>query len=242
MIWEEACVMLGLLAHGLHLLPIVLGAVGVGALLLPRVSASRSRAMEFRTPATLDEHEQRVAELRTAVRSGRLTAPRLADHRPAEWPGGRDPSPWRAVAAFSSLAAAVVHAEVFPHHLEQGLLVGAFFFVAAAAQAIWAFQVVQSATLSRLVAGAVGNLVLIGVWAVSRTVGLPFGLGREPVGAWDVAAVTWQLCVVVACVVGLRTSADDHCLPLGRLGLRTWVWVLASVSALAFLSLTVPHE
>jgi hypothetical protein len=242
MIWKETCVMLGLLAHGLHLLLIVLGVVGVGALLLPQVSASRSRALEFRTPATRDEHEQRVAELRTAVRSGQLTAPRLADHRPPEWPGGRDPSPWRAVAAFSSLAAAVVHAEVFPHHLEEGLLVGAFFLMAAAAQGIWAFQIVQSATLSRLVAGVVGNLVLIGLWAVSRTVGLPFGLGREPVGAWDVAAVTWQLCVVVACVLGLRTSADDHCLPLGRLGLRTWVWVLASVSVLAFLSLTVSHE
>lgn len=57
--------MLGLLAHGLHLLLVVLGLAGVGALLLPQLRAARfSRAAAFRPPATTAEHEPRVAELR----------------------------------------------------------------------------------------------------------------------------------------------------------------------------------
>jgi hypothetical protein len=224
--------MLGLLAHGLHLLLVVVGLAGVGALLLPQVTKSQfSRATPF----------QRVAELRSAVSAGRLTVPRPTGTGPRSWSAERDPSPWRAIAAFSSLAAAIVHAEVFPHHLEESLLVGAFFIVVAAAQGVWAFRVVKAVTAHQLVAGIIGNLALIGVWAASRTVGLPFGLGREPVGAWDVAAVTWQVCGVFACVVGLRSGEGDDRLPLGRLGLRTWVWVLLSACVLAFLSLTVAH-
>lgn len=72
--------MLGLLAHGLHLLLAVLGLAGVGALLLPQLTAARfSRAAAFRPPVTTAEHEPRVAELRrsfaTTSRKASWSAP-----------------------------------------------------------------------------------------------------------------------------------------------------------------------
>jgi hypothetical protein len=240
--------MLGLLAHGLHLLLVVLGLVGVVVLLLPQIRearvARRTGVAPFRPPATREEHEQRVAALRSAARSGQLTAPqgsRSAAARRTTHETG-DPRPWRAVATSSSMTAAVVHAAVFPSHLQESLVVGAFFFVVAGWQAVWAFQVSLRATHPLLVTGIVGNLGLVALWACSRTLGLPFGLGREPVGPWDAAAVSWQLCLVGACFLGLRGNPADGELPMGRLDLRTWSWVLFSVGVLVLLSLTASHE
>jgi hypothetical protein len=234
--------MLGLLAHGLHLLLVTLGLAGVGALLLPQLRQARlSGRSTFRPPATLEEHEERVAALRTAVRAGQLTALPAAERELPPWPDERDPSSWRAIAAASSLAAAVVHAAVFPHHLEESVVVGAFFFVVAAWQAAWSFRLSRRVTPGLLITGLTASLGLIGLWAVSRTTGLPLGLGREPVGAWDLAAVAWQLCVAMGCVAGLRGSSTDHGLPLGRLTVATWGWVLSSAAVLLLLTLTVSH-
>ena len=108
----------------------------------------------------------------------------------------RDASLWRALAVSSSGAAAGVHAAILPHHAAEWWVVGAFFLAVTLAQAAWACLVSLDATRKRLVAGIVGSLGLVALWAVSRTVGLPFGLGREAVGAWDLAAVAWELVVV----------------------------------------------
>ena len=66
--------MLGLVAHGLHLLLVVLGLAGVAALLLPQAVPSTPslrrpsfRTDTFRPPSTPAEHERRVAALRAAV-------------------------------------------------------------------------------------------------------------------------------------------------------------------------------
>src|SRR6478735_3713917 len=67
--------MLGLLAHGFHLLLLVLGLAGVLYLLFPQVQAATrsSRRTTYRAPASPSEHEQRVAELRASVLGGQLT-------------------------------------------------------------------------------------------------------------------------------------------------------------------------
>ena len=91
--------MLGLLAHAVHFLLVVLGLVGVAVLLFPQVQAARSRRTTFRPPANPDEHEQRVAALRAAVETaGSLTAPATrppcSRHgRPRATP--RSGAPWR---------------------------------------------------------------------------------------------------------------------------------------------------
>src|SRR4029077_3742036 len=98
----------------------------------------RSRRTSYRPPANPTEHEQRVAALRAAVQEGRLTSPADAANTSSTTPAARDSSNWRAVAVVSSVAAAGVHAAVFPHHLEEAVLVGAFFLAITLAQAAWA--------------------------------------------------------------------------------------------------------
>src|SRR6185436_12174001 len=92
------------------------------------------------------------------------------------------------------------------------------------------------ATSERLVAGIVGNLGLVALWAVSRTVGIP-GLGREPVGGWDLAAGAWELVLVAACLVGLSRRAEQRALVLGDLGRTAWLWLALSGVALVALTL-----
>jgi len=234
--------MAGLLAHGVHLLLVILGLIGVAVLLLPQLQATRSRRTTFRRPADPHEHEQRVAALRSAVEDGRLTsAPDVATSPTAPAQAGRDSSLWRVVAASSSVAAAGVHAAVFPHHLDEAFLVGVFFLAVTLAQAAWACLLCLDATRPLLLAGIAGNLALIALWGVSRSVGLPF-LGREGVGGWDLAAGAWELALVAACLVSLRRSAAQRALVLGDLGRLAWSWVALSGVALVVLTLTVSQH
>jgi hypothetical protein len=229
--------MLGLPTHGLHLMLVPLGLAGLTALLLPLLrQAQLTRRPASGRPESETEHDRRETEPRRRVQPERLTAPEAP---PSGRPVDRDPAPWRAIAVFSSLAAAVVHTQALPDHLDAGLPVGVFFLAAALWQGVWAFQVSRSATEARMIAGILGSVVLLGLWLLSRTTGLPFGLAREEVGAHDVAAVAWQVCVVLGCAVGLRVSPLNHHKPLGRLGLRISAWVLLSAAVLALVSFTV---
>ena len=233
--------MLGLLAHGFHLLLLVLGLAGVLYLLFPQVQAATrsSRRTTYRAPASPSEHEQRVAELRASVLGGQLTtADQSRLHSPG--PAARDSSTWRGLAVGSSVAAAGAHAAVFPHHLEEAWFVGLFFLVVTLAQAAWAVLVFLDATSGRLLlAGIVGSLGLVALWTVSRTVGLPLGLGREPVGGWDIACAVWELVIVATCAVGLRRPEKGRALALGDLGPVAWAWAALSGLALLVLTLTV---
>ncbi len=237
--------MLGLFAHALHLLLVVLGLAGVAVLLFPQVQAARSRRTTFRAPADATEHEERIATLRAAVRSGRLAAlPETAlpvTALPVTAGPARDSSTWRAVAVGSSVAAAGVHAAVFPHHLDEALVVGIFFLAMTLGQAAWACLVWLEATRDRLVAGILGNLGLVALWGVSRAAGLP-GLGREAVGGWDLAAVVWELVIVGTCLVGLHRGADERALTLGGLGRLGWSWAALCAATLVLLTLTTAQH
>ena len=233
--------MLGLLAHGFHLLLVVLGLAGVLYLLFPQVQAATrsSRRTTYRSPASASEHEQRVAELRASLMGGQLTT---ADQAMLRSPGrtARDPSTWRGLAVGSSVAAAGAHAAVFPHHLEEAWYLGLFFLVVTLAQAAWAVLAYLDATNDHLLlAGIVGSLGLVALWTVSRTVGLPFGLGTEPVGGWDIACAVWELVIAATCVVGLRRPKDGRALAMGDLGPAAWVWAALSGVTLLVLTLTV---
>lgn len=236
--------MLGLLAHGLHLLLVVVGLAGLAYLLFPRVQATvhPSRRTTFRAPATASEHEHRVTALRAAVQSGQLTS---ADHVLAQVPdrAARDSSTWRGLAVSSSVAAAGAHAAVFPHHVEEAWYLGLFFLVVTIAQAAWACLVLLDATDDRLLlAGIAGSLGLVTLWTLSRTAGLPFGLGREPWGGWDIACAVWELLVVATSVVGLRRPRARRALVMGDLGRLSWSWAALSGVALIVLTLTVAQH
>jgi hypothetical protein len=79
----------------------------------------------------------------------------------------------------------------------------AFFAVVAAAQLVWGAVALARAPRWWLALGAVGNLVVVATWVVSRTVGLPVGKYAGimlPVGFPDTLATALEAVVVLGAV------------------------------------------
>lgn len=128
------------------------------------------------------------------------------------------------VAAALSLVAAAIHAGLVGEHLREWWGYGAFFVLASIAQG--AYGLVLLALPARpawdvldwrrwrerlYVAGAAGNTAVIGLYVVSRTLGVPFAgpaQGEvEPVGALDLATKATEA-LLVACLLVLRWRAS----------------------------------
>lgn len=104
------------------------------------------------------------------------------------------------VMAALSAAAAVIHFGFAPEHLAEDWAHGWFFLAVAWFQITWAVVAYRRGTRGVLVAGAVVNAAVIAVWAVSRTVDLPFGPGSgvaEAVAFPDVVATLFEGVIVV---------------------------------------------
>ena len=151
---------------------------------------------------------------------------------------------WR-IAVVATAASGVVHAVAVPHHAEENLLFGVFFFLSACVQFLWCTLALLAPTRSLLRWGTVVDVALIALWALTRTVGLPGLLeGPEAVGSWDVAAKLWEV-VALLCSVALlhRTGSavtDDS--RNHRHG-RSWLvysFLSVSAAALVVLSLSGP--
>ena len=135
-------------------------------------------------------------------------------------------------AAAASFAAALVHGSVIAVHLAEYWLFGLFFVLVTPLQVAWAGLVVRRPDHRRLlIAGAVGNGVVIGIWAVSRLVGLPFGPGAftpEAVSFKDLLSTYDEAAVVILCIMLLRGRPAP-----------TWllacVWVVVALSLVAAL-------
>jgi hypothetical protein len=110
-------------------------------------------------------------------------------------------------AVLLSAAAAIVHVVVCPEHLREAASYGAFFAAAASAQLGWAACALLKRWAWLPTVGLAGNLAMIGLWAVTRTVGVPFGPGAgevESIGVLDIVATACEVGVVVACAVALH--------------------------------------
>lgn len=230
------------LAHGIHYAIIAVGVGGIGALVGPSLLPQPTRPR--------DEHEERVAALRRSLSTS--SEPATTTVRPGATAGSAyrslTPTPSTAqrtllpLAVLGSAAAAGVHAAVGPAHFREGTLFGLFFALSALAQITWAGLVALRCSRALVVAGALGNVAVLVLWATTRTVGLPFGLlpAPEAVGPWDLACGGWEL-LVVCCCTALVQSRD----PLPR-RLPDWsrwtygvrLFALGSVAGLVALSLS----
>ena len=235
------------IAHGIHYAVIAGGLVGLCALLVPQLVESHRRHLEVPS-VPRDEHEARVLLLREQIATGTLghqVSPRTsrADRAWASlWRARPLPVAHRVLlplAVASSAAAAGVHAAVGPEHFRAGLLFGTFFALTALGQLAWAGAASVHCTRRLLTVGAVGNLAVLTLWLVTRTVGLPGGLlpEPEPFGPWDLACAGWELMVVVTCIGMLRGSHADGRLPAwSDWHLSVRVFVISSVLLLGALS------
>lgn len=113
----------------------------------------------------------------------------------------------RIVLAISSIGAGLIHAAVVPQHLEEGALFGFFFILAAGFEIAWAIAVLFRPAVIVYAIGALANGATIGIWLVSRTIGLPIGPDPwmpEEIQSLDAAATSLELLLVVGSAVLLR--------------------------------------
>lgn len=190
----------GVVAHGIHYALVGAGLVGLVLLLAPTL-AERSRRGAGRAH---DDHHRRLRRIRAEL--GLPAPPRGRPRTRVPGAVSRGSALLLPLAVVSSAAAAGVHAALCPEHLGEGAASGIFFGVATLAQLVWAGLALRRTSEPMLVAGALGNAAILGLWSVTRLWGLPFGLlpGPESVGPWDLAAGLWELLVVVSCLALVR--------------------------------------
>jgi hypothetical protein len=90
-----------------------------------------------------------------------------------------------------SWAAGLIHVGAAIGHLDEYTLYAVFFEVLAVAQLWWGVAVYRAPSAALLRAGAVMSLLVVALWIVSRTTGLPIGpepWRPEPVGLIDAIA------------------------------------------------------
>lgn len=124
--------------------------------------------------------------------------------------------------AVSSVAAGVIHAAVVPEHLGEGWDFGVFFILAAGFQISWAITVLLRPSAIVCATGALANGALIGMWFVSRTIGLPIGPHMwmpEAARALDVTATFFEVILVVGSSALVRRLGRADSYVTGRHGL-----------------------
>jgi manganese oxidase len=113
-------------------------------------------------------------------------------------------------AAALSLIAALTHAWATFEHFEEWWGYGTFFLIAAAAQACYALALLRRPGRSLLLLGVVVNLAIVSLWAVTRTVGIPFfgpHAGEvERVGVMDLSAAVAELALVTLLIALLSVA------------------------------------
>ncbi len=114
-------------------------------------------------------------------------------------------------AAALSLLAALIHLWVTPEHFEEWWGYGAFFLIAALAQALYAPLLLRRPNRTVLLLGIAGNLAIVVLYLLTRTLGIPFfgpGAGEiEEIGFADACATTSELGIAVALGAALLRDA-----------------------------------
>lgn len=145
----------------------------------------------------------------------------------------------RYVVALLTLGAAAIHAAVIGEHFRQYTLFGVFFVMVAALQVAWGALVVGRPSATVYVAGALGNALVVALWVIARSTGLPLGpelWSAEEITVIDAVATMYEVVAVVGALVLLRRARVlDRRLDLGMLGGTVAVFgaVLAAVTAAA---------
>jgi len=102
-----------------------------------------------------------------------------------------------------SAGAASIHFVVISEHFKEWWGLGAFFATVGMAQLGWALLAVIVPSRRLIALGAIGNLIIVVIWAASRTSGLPFGptpWQAEPIGFADLVATSLEAAIVLGAI------------------------------------------
>jgi hypothetical protein len=113
------------------------------------------------------------------------------------------------VACGLALGSGLIHVDAAVEHFHEYALFAVFFVVVACLQFAWAVGAYRRPTRALLRAGAYGSLLVVALWVVSRTSGLPLGPERwepESVGGFDAIATADEiaLALLVLAPAGFR--------------------------------------
>jgi FtsP/CotA-like multicopper oxidase with cupredoxin domain len=116
-----------------------------------------------------------------------------------------------------TLVAASMHTWVMPDHFEEWWGYGVFFLLVAVAQGLYGVALLRRPGPFLFLLGIVGNLAVVVLYVVTRTVGIPFfgphaGVVEE-VGVLGLSATVMELALVIALVASLklaRPGASDQ--------------------------------
>lgn len=119
---------------------------------------------------------------------------------------------WLYSAAGLSALAGLLHLLVTPEHFEEWIGYGLFFLVAGLAQLLFAVVLLRQPTnRSLLIAGIAGNALIVGLWIVTRTLGVPLGpeAGEvEEIGVVDTFSKLTEL-ALIGCLFALLRHAKQ---------------------------------
>jgi hypothetical protein len=137
----------------------------------------------------------------------------------------------RAAASVASAGAAAIHLGTAPAHMAEWLPAGCFMLMTGIAQLAWSILIGRRrCTSASLAAGLAGNVALVALWAMSRTIGLPFGpmpFTPEHVHGPDLLAVALEVIVV-----GTAVALLDPFLPRPGRALLGLAWIGAALCPL----------
>jgi hypothetical protein len=183
--------------HGIHLLPGILAVAALGWTAFDEVRTRRLRASSI-GPGKIG-----------SVQAANAGQPPIG----AAGTGTVKVATLLVVAMASlSAGAGVIHLAVTGEHFAEFWLSGVFFLVVGAAQLIWVVAVLLRPMPATLTAGAIGNAAVVGVWVLSRTVGLPVGPDAgtpEVVRGLDGLATVFEILIAGTCV-GLLSGWLDR--------------------------------
>lgn len=141
----------------------------------------------------------------------------------------------RVVLATLSAGAGAIHLAMIAPHAQDSTLDGMLFAAAGWFQLVLAFFLFSRPSQKLLGLNIVVNVAMLAVWAVSRTVGLPWGAHSgvaEDVGTVDLVCAAFEAALIVASAVALyRPRLGEH---LERTGLA----LVAGIPILAVMALT----
>lgn len=169
---------------------------------------------------------------KAAVPRDRTGRPPAAARSRRSVPARRDRTDWspalRTTAVSCLLGSGTIHGMLVVLHVGEGVSAGAFFLLLALAQTAVAFALATGTGRPTYLAAAVTSMTPLLVWAVSRTVGMPFGPDAgdpAPVGAADLIAGSFEVLTVLAILPLLvrhvpgRRGGAGALPPAGRLAL-----------------------
>ncbi len=116
-------------------------------------------------------------------------------------------SPWLQATALASFGAAVVHAAVMPDHFKESVIYGLFFLCASVGQLAFGVLILARPSRRLVGAGILGSGLVVVLWLVSRTLGVPIGPNNgaaESFGLLDALASSYEAATVVFGILALR--------------------------------------